>query len=178
MTYRILVLLAALSLVLGASACGTGATAVPVPEAMLTVIPAVATIAEEAPAPDPAVESADEPAAACLTVTQEFVELLANSLTIAGGGGIARAAAMSVEVSDDDQSEWWLVAAELTGAGMDGTIGVWVTGSDPTTGASGPIFSADGIAAEFSEWGQPPDVARRFTMFDEDVRAAKGCIGE
>jgi hypothetical protein len=169
-TYRILVLLAVLALALGASACGAATDALEAP---------ADTAATDAP-PDPTdvpptEEPTDEPVA-CLPVSQDMVDLLAESLTITGGGGIGRAAAMSVEVSDADEGEWWLVAAELTGAGMDGTIAVWVTGGDPTIGASGPLFSADGIAAEFSEWGQPPDVARRFGMFDEDVRAVKGCL--
>lgn len=92
----------------------------------------------------------DQQPAACETVDAEFVETIAEGLTVTGGGELENAQALPVP-DDARAGEGWptrVVAARIVGSGMDDVIGVWATGAN-----EGPIVPVDAVAREFSSWG-------------------------
>ena len=71
-------------------------------------------------------------------------------------------------VQSGDFENVYFVAAQIEGEGMGGTVGVWATNGP---NGDGSIFSADAVAAEFSEWGGGPG----FSPSDDGLAEASDC---
>jgi hypothetical protein len=67
-----------------------------------------------------------------------------------------------------------MVAADIQGTGMegDGEIGVWATNS---LDGSGSIFAVDGLAKEFSDWGDGDTTDANIIQSSDGVSEAKEC---
>lgn len=87
--------------------------------------------------------NADSPA--CVSVPRTTLDAIEEGLTISGGGSLTRGGALR-------SGDWWYVAAEIDGGGLEGAgdVGVWAM---PDYRDPGPIIMADGFAREFSQWG-------------------------
>lgn len=107
---------------------------------------------------------------ACETVPTELAATIASTLTVEGGGGLGRTAAVRSGAHQDA----YFVAAEITGPGMDGTQGVWFkTGA---LGEPGMIFSVDNVAKEFSQLGDASRTVAQATMGDAGASEARECL--
>jgi hypothetical protein len=90
-------------------------------------------------------------AAVCNPAPSQIVSYIEEGLTIGGGGSLTRASYVEVPSESQNSQGWpaWLVAGDLTGAGMDGDqIAVWATAANDA-----PIMAIDSMAQEFSDWG-------------------------
>lgn len=103
----------------------------------------------------------------CEPVAREVAAGIAEGLTVQGGGSLRNVQA----VKSNDFNDVWFVAADLEGAGLDGTddIGVWATNSITRVAS---IFAADSVAKEFSDWG---DAGGRFKPDDDGMAEARMC---
>lgn len=115
--------------------------------------------AETAPLQAEEEPAADEPAEPeCERGRRVLVEALEASLTIQGGGGVRRVSVVEVEDPPDAplagfNAGVYAVAAEFTGPGLDGTVGVWAASRDMVRTGGGLIIGADSVTREFSELG-------------------------
>lgn len=110
--------------------------------------------------------------AACEQVSTEMLDDIGMGLTASGDAYLTDGQAVQVEGQTD-----WFVAAELQAAGLEdaGDVTVWHVGGDPTIGSSGPIEPANGLADEFSDWG---DAGEFVDLMDHpQAQAAEGCLG-
>lgn len=105
----------------------------------------------------------------CIPVPRDVARGIADGLTVAGKGALSKARA----VRSRDYERVWFVAAEIRGPGMDNVVGVWATNSIDAS-ELGSVFPANGIADEFSTWGDAGP--RRFAMTDDGAREAEGCV--
>lgn len=117
----------------------------------------------------------------CRDADTALVEGIASGLTVHGGGALEQATAVTVVPERRNDQGWpeTIIAAQITGEGMDGVVGAWATAE-----TGGPIMAIDTMAREFSDWGaaaQPGSRAAdvRDTIADfPEVEAAKGCVEE
>lgn len=75
----------------------------------------------------------------------------------------------------EDFERIWMVGAALNGPGLDGSdVAVWATNQfrDPPD-FTGLIFSADGFAKEFSDYG---DRGGEFSSVDQGVEEVRNCV--
>lgn len=108
----------------------------------------------------------------CEIVPPELLAAIASGLSVAGGGTLREAQA----VKSADYTKAWFVAAEIDGPGLegDGDIGLWVTnGLDSSYGL---IYSVDGVANEFSDWGDGGATDAGFSQFDDGAQEAVDCL--
>lgn len=123
--------------------------------------------------------AAEEPTVACGTPPADLVDGIAEGLTVGGGGSLINARSVEVPPGERNDQGWpeMFIAAEITGEGMEGTVGVWATGA-----TGGPIFAINTMAREFSEWGaaaQPgsrADQMMRRLAATPAAAAAEGCV--
>lgn len=112
-------------------------------------------------------EDSSTPAAsvACLTVPPATIEAITRGLSVSGGGSLGRAAAVKSEAFQ----RVYFVAAEIHGAGLSNTVGVWGVNSlsDP-----GMIFSAGAMAEGFSQWGRDT----RVSVVDHGISESRRCL--
>lgn len=114
----------------------------------------------------------------CLRPTRGFAEHLADGLTFPGGA-VAGAQALRIGLAGGEADPWYLVGAHVLGTQMgDEAIGLWVTNGDPTSEGAirGVVASANGIAAEFTVWPLPDELAQRFPADDPDVARVVDCV--
>ncbi len=117
----------------------------------------------------------NSPAAAerCLPVPSSMAQVLADSLTVQGGGSISATAA----VRSEDFDNIYFISAEIDGPGMEGTGDVGVWSSNRLEGGQGMIFAVNGIANEFSVFPSGPDSSANITMSDDGAQEAASCLG-
>jgi len=122
-------------------------------------------------------EKGNETESRCLEVHPKLLRSIETGLTTEGKGTLRDGQA----VRSKDYDKVWFVAAELDASGLegDGDIAVWGTNEDPSKGSSsGLIIRADGLSAEFSDWGsfvgEGSDLDLQVT--DEGVQEAKDCV--
>jgi hypothetical protein len=98
------------------------------------------------------------------------VAAIEEGLTVSGGGSLRNARA----VKSNDLEKVYMVAADIQGDGMEGNddIGVWATNS---LQGNGLIFSVDGFAKEFSDWGDAATTDAQITQAADGVDEAKEC---
>lgn len=135
-------------------------TATPVPPTA-TPVPATAT-----PAPPTAT-----PASRCQPAPAILLDSIAEGLTVTGGGGLSNG--WTVRSADYEQA--YFVAAEITGEGMGGSIGLWIT-NDPAS--PGMLFSVNAFAKEFSQWPDGGNTDAAFSQSDDGAREALDCAGQ
>lgn len=111
-----------------------------------------------------------DPAVNCEVVSPRLIAAIVDGLTVQGGGSISGAGA----VRSGAHQRAWYVAARITGAGMDGAIGVWATNDLDNPGL---LFSVDNIANEFSTWGDGRTTDAEFSMSDPGARESRNCVG-
>jgi len=106
----------------------------------------------------------------CVTVPSALVAAIEEGLTVSGGGTLRNARA----VKSNDFEKVYMVAADIQGAGMEGNeqVGVWATNS---LKGDGLIFSVDGQAKEFSDWGDGATTDANITQAADGVDEAREC---
>jgi hypothetical protein len=137
------------------------------------------TEVESAPSPATVTEAAAS--AECVEPDPALVDGIAQGLTVEGGGDLGNAQAVEVPKDKRNDQGWpkIMVAAEITGPGMQGIVGAWASGE-----MGGPIVALNPMAREFSDWGaaaQPGSRAaeiRDIIAGYEEVVAAVRCVEE
>lgn len=77
--------------------------------------------------------------------------------------------------ANNGKDDFFYVAAELHGPGIDGEPTAWAVGNEPFDGNLGFVAPADGVADEFSDWGDAGDGNVNLSG-EEDVETAIGCL--
>lgn len=138
------------------------------------------------PTSEPAVEPAPttgtaESSSSCQDADPALVAAIEEGLTVNGGGSLANAKMVPVPEDRRITEDWphVIVAAEITGAGMEDVVGAW----GMTTDDSGFLFALDPMAREFSDWGgamgagSPADEQREAAENLEETSQAMDCAG-
>ena len=109
----------------------------------------------------------------CEKVSNALLNAIAEGLTVSGGGTLREGYA----VKSNDFAKVYMVAADIQGTGMEGDaeIGVWATNS---LDGSGSIFAVDGLAKEFSDWGDADTIDANITESSDGVSQAKECASK
>lgn len=118
-----------------------------------------------------AVACESAPAANCEPVSLAVERHITSALIVYGDGYIRGARAVRIEEGLDS----WYVAADIQAPGLEGrdNIAVWVVGS---LSKPGLLFSADGMAYEFSGMGYHGGGDNTWLPeYDKKVRAAERC---
>lgn len=102
----------------------------------------------------------------CDRASSALVSAIESGLTVGGGGSLSNA----YIVKSGDFDNVYFVAAQIGGEGMSDAVGVWATNGP---NGDGSIFSANAMAAEFSDWGGGPG----FTPSDDGLSVARDCAG-
>jgi hypothetical protein len=110
--------------------------------------------------------------------TPESAAAIADGLTVPGGGTLREAFAVPLSF-ESDSNLGFVVAAEIDGPGIegDGEVGTWAVGDL----GGGPIFAANQLVQEFSEWGAAAsegstvDLARDAVANSDEAAAAWAC---
>jgi hypothetical protein len=115
--------------------------------------------ADENPTPQ---EEPAEPALECSKARRVLIEPLESSLTVEGGGGLKRVRVVEVEDPPDAPINGfkrgvYIVAGELTGPGMDGTIGTWAVSKSVLRTGGGLVMAVGSVTREFSDAGVDMD---------------------
>ena len=99
-------------------------------------------------------------------------EGISFGLTVSGGGSLRDAMA----VKSNDYVNAFFIAAEIDGPGLEGEgdIGVWVSNSLEPGG--GVIYAVDGMANEFTDWGDGRRIDAAFSASDDGAQEAKKCV--
>ena len=99
---------------------------------------------------------------------------------------LIRSGIKGIEANNDIVSVWavhsngfsnvWFVAAEITGTGIESksAIGVWAIPGEldqPSAGA----WSVNGMANEFSDWGNGGTAQMQLSMNDDGAKEAESC---
>jgi hypothetical protein len=129
--------------------------------------PAETTVAPTTTAPPTTVASR------CEKVSRALLDGIAEGLTVTGGGSLRNGYA----VKSNDFSKVYMVAADIQGAGMEGTgeVGVWATNS---LELGGLIFAVDSFAKQFSDWGHGDETDANITPSSDGVSEAKECASK
>ena len=111
--------------------------------------------------------------ARCAPASGTLLAAISQGLTVSGGGTLRS----GYVVKSNDFAKVWMVAAEIDGSGMEksGDVGVWAT-NDPN--GAGMIFAVDGMAKEFSDWGDGSKTDAQFSLSDDGISVAKACAGK
>ena len=146
----------------------SGSNPTPTAERAVVAAPTAASATASA-APTPTRRPATPtPASRCQPAPAILLDSIAEGLTVDGGGGLRN----GWTVRSNDYQQAYFVAAEITGPGMDGTVGIWVT-TDPSN--PGLIFAVDTFAKEFSDWGDGGSTDAAFSQASDGAREAKAC---
>jgi endonuclease YncB( thermonuclease family) len=108
----------------------------------------------------------------CEDVPQALVDGIASGIKPETGATLRGAQA----VRSEDFDKVWFIAADLEGPGLDGPdqIGLWATNS--LEAGSGLIFSVDGTAKEFTDWGDGGQTDAHLSTNDDGASEAKACV--
>jgi hypothetical protein len=106
----------------------------------------------------------DLESARCAPASSQLLSAIEKGLTVSGGGSLSNGQI----VRSDDFEQLFFVAAHIEGAGISDDIGAWAT-NDAT--GRGYIYSANALAAEFTDWGRRPG----FSRSEQGLRVAKAC---
>ena len=149
--------------------------------------PAASANPTEVSSPEPSQSSLgpgsekDELNPECIPVAKALVRAIQSGLTVDGGSLRREAFAVRSDDSNEVIEDVWMVAAELDAPGLEGVgdVGVWATTKDPTNASDlGLILRANGIAGEFSDWGEAaePGSPADFQATDHGVAEAINCV--
>lgn len=103
-----------------------------------------------------------------------MIAAIAQGLTVDGGGTLDASTARAVRSADFERV--YFIAAEIDGPGMEaaGEVGVWA--SNRLEPGAGLVFAVDGLAHEFSDWGDGGATDARLTLESAGAREAAGCV--
>ncbi len=117
----------------------------------------------------PVAVAAETASSRCVPVAPAVVRAISQGLTISGGGGIRGAKA----VKSRDFSNVYFVSARLIGPGLDGSdTATWATNRIKSIGL---IFSVDGFAKEFSDWGDGGQTDAHLSMNNDGAAESRRC---
>jgi hypothetical protein len=125
--------------------------------------------------PEPRQEAEQEASAPteprCKRASKRLLSAIEAGLEVSGGEGSLRRGYI---VRSEDFSKVYLVAADIQGPGMEGRgdVGVWATNSPR---AEGLIFAVDGMAQEFSDWGDADKTDAAIDQSAHGVDEARRC---
>lgn len=111
-----------------------------------------------------------EPAADCLDVPADVMEVVASGSDTAGFKGVKAKA-----VKGDTEGVYWL-AMRFTADSFNGDeeTGVWlVSGLDAAN--AGPVMSVDAFAKEFTHWPKQVN-GKEYNGTEAKAKAAKSCL--
>lgn len=112
-----------------------------------------------------------QPAAGCEAVSTTYLATVAQKLDASVTLGDAQA------VKVDGRDAVWALAARITGEGMgDDSIGVWFVGGDPAGEAPSAVYTAEGMAQQFSTWAAGDSISSPLSSTDPSVDAARECL--
>lgn len=146
----------------------SGSNPTPTAERAVVAAPTAASaMASAAPTPTrrPATPT---PASRCQPAPAILLDSIAEGLTVNGGGDLRN----GWTVHSNDFQKAYFVAAEITGSGMGGSVGLWVT-NDPNNPTM--LFSVNTMAKEFSQWGDGTKTDAAFSQADDGAREALDC---
>lgn len=150
--------LMAVAVLLGALTLACGGTAAVTPEPTI----------ERATVQPTATTEPTEAATRCEPADPELLALIAQRLTVAGGGDLRN----GWMVRSGDFGQVYFVAAEITGEGMEDVVGLWAT-NEPTK--PGLLVSVDGVANEFSDWLDGRKSDAQLSTADDGAAEAMEC---
>lgn len=106
----------------------------------------------------------------CVSVPRSTLDAIEDGFVIEGGS-LSRGQAW-------EGSDWWYVAAEIDAPGLEGSgdVGVWAV---PSPSNPGPIYVANAVAREFTEWGvagSADALEANLGVSRSDARVAAGCV--
>lgn len=150
--------------------------AVESPDTQVEDTPEPSPTPEEEP-DDPPADTVEGPGKECLPVSASLLSAIETGLTVDDGS--LRRKAFAVRSTDFEKV--WMVAAELDAPGFHdtGDVAVWATNGNPRKpGGTGLIIRANGIAEEFSDWGEAaqPGSSADFSAADHGVAEAIRCV--
>jgi hypothetical protein len=119
----------------------------------------------------PAPQQEEQPGSECRKASKKLMTAVAAGLEVSGGEGALRRGRV---VRSKDFDKVFMVAADIQGQGLEGSddVGVWATNS-PT--GEGLIFAVDGVAQEFSDWGDADATDAAITSDSHGVEEARAC---
>jgi hypothetical protein len=125
----------------------------------------------------PAGETTTEDATAsdrCRNVPPGLVQGIETGLTLTGGGGTLSNAKA---VKSNDFKRVYFISADIDGPGLEGPddIGTWAK-SGPLRVGGGLILSVDGVAKEFSDWGDGAKTDAQLSMEEDGAEESKECV--
>jgi len=138
--------------------------------------PATATPKPTKPAtatPKPTEATVAKKGKRCEDVPQPAQDAIATGI-VADSGAMLRGWQM---VKSKDYESVWFVAADLEGPSLDGTdqIAVWAM-NQPDDPTSSLVLSVDGLALQFSDWGDGSTTDAHLSINDDGVSEAKDCV--
>lgn len=122
--------------------------------------------------------SDDHDTAACQPASRTVLDAIEEGLTVSGGGELREGQVVPAEGLG---SVAYVVAAEIDGPGIDGDgdIGAWGVGD---LKGGGPIYAANAVAREMSDWGSAAVEGSAADDFMNEIRdsaeadAAAACM--
>ena len=151
--------LVAVAVLLGALTLACGGTAAVTPEPTI----------ERATVQPTATTEPTEAATRCEPADPELLALIAQRLTVQGGGELRN----GWMVRSGDFEKVYFVAAEITGEGMEDVVGLWST-NEPTH--PGILVSVNGFANEFSDWLDGRKSDAQLSTADDGAAEAVECV--
>ncbi len=139
------------------------------PEPITTTAPTTAPeIAEPTAVPKPTFD--------CITVAQSTIDAINTGVTaVEPGNSITEAYAIKA----GERENAYFVAAAITGDGLNtgDAQALWVTNDDVTVDPhSGLVFSVNGGALAFSDWGDGTKTDAAFSSTEDGAQDALDCI--
>ncbi len=110
--------------------------------------------------------------AKCERASRELLDAIGTGLEVGGGGELRR----GYIVRSGDFEKVYMVAADIQGPGLEGgdDIGVWATNSKQAGG--GIIMAVNGVAQEFSDWGDADKTDAAIDQSADGVDQAIACV--
>jgi hypothetical protein len=111
----------------------------------------------------------------CKPVPPGLKKGIEEGLNVTGGGTLANAQA----VKSEDFKRVYFISAEINGPGMEktGEIGTWAKSGTLQVG-DGLILSVDGLANEFSDWGDGGKTDAQLSMDDDGAQESHDCVAD
>jgi hypothetical protein len=106
----------------------------------------------------------------CKRASKKLLDAIETGLQVDGRGNLRH----GYVVRSKDFAKVYMVAADIQAAGLEGPdeVGVWATNSPQ---AEGVIYAVDGIAKEFSDWGDASKTDAAIDISADGVNEAKRC---
>lgn len=105
----------------------------------------------------------------CLNVSDDVVRSLLAGVP---GGSLENFWAVR---SGEHQNAYYLAGMLTIPGELDGTPALWATNDLQRPGS---IYAVNGIAVQFSQWGDGARTAAEFSPADPDARKALACVGD